>query len=119
MKFWELMSVVHPNVKIVYTVASTSQEWQFILDWLNRYDILVDIQDRAKLDYELPNQFTREVLKLCDRLYYLSEDRIWLRSWLASSTDQTLTALDTFDRYGGQAMDEAIEYGSFRVDPHE
>lgn len=115
MKFWELMSVINPDVKIVNTVASTKKEWQFILDWLSRYDTLVDIQDRAKLDYELPDQFAQEVLKLCGRLYYLSKDEIWLRSRLTSPDDRILTALETFNRYGGKSMDDVIEYGSFKV----
>ena len=115
MKFWQLMSIMHSNEKIIDVIATNKHEWKFITDWVKQYDSLINIQDRDKLDYELPDQFTQEVLELCDLLFYLSEDGIWLRSWLTSPTDRILTARETFDRYGGKSMDEAIEYGSFKV----
>ena len=115
MKFWQLSSIVHSYRHVINEVATTQDEWKFISDWLSNYDKLVEIQDRSKLDYQLPDHFIREVLKNVNLPYYISHDAIWLRSWKALDDDSLITALDAFDRYGANAMEEAIEFGSFKV----
>lgn len=115
MKLWQLVSVMEErNIQLIRRLASTHAAWQFITDWLAQYEVLVDTQDRAKLDYELPAPFVRIVLAESDFIYYLSNDG-WLRSWKAYPDDKLVTALDAFERYGGQALEEACEKGSFDV----
>lgn len=115
MKFWQLISILYSEKKLIYKIALKHNEWKFISDWLNEYDTLVNTQDRNKLDYQLPNQFIREVLKCTNLKYYLSQDGIWLRSWKIASDDNPVTALEAFDTYGGNALEEAVEFGSFKL----
>jgi len=115
MKLWQLVSVMK-NIQLIRAIASTHDEWKFVAGWLAEYDTLVDAQDRTKLDYTLSDRFVRIVLEKSDLECYLSNDG-QLRSWRMSSNDESLPALEVFDRYGGEALEEAYEKGSVEV-PH-
>jgi hypothetical protein len=114
MKLWQLVSVMGNNTQLIQTAVSHRADWQFIVEWLTQYPVLVDTQDRVRLDYELPDEFVRVVLARSDLKCYLSNDG-WLRSWKMSSDDKVVTAFDAFIRYGGHALEEACEKGSIEV----
>jgi hypothetical protein len=117
MKYWQLMSVMRANKQckeLINIVASAQVEWQFVAEWLAQDAILVNTQDRAKLDYELPDAFVRAALEKSDLKFYLSEDG-WLRSWKMSPSDELMTAVNAFNRYGGEKLEDAYEKASVKI----
>ena len=119
MKLWQLVSVLgEKNIQLIRGLASAHAQWQFVADWLAQYEVLVDTQDRAKLDYELPDPFVGLLLAKSALIYYLSTDG-WLRSWQEYPDDKLITALDAFELFGEQALEEAYEKGSFEVGRHD
>jgi hypothetical protein len=65
----------------------------------------------------LPNEFLRAVFKKSKLRFYLGRGG-WLRSRRHSFWDRALSTIEAFDRFGGDAMEEALERGSFQVIKH-
>jgi hypothetical protein len=74
----------------------------------------VQAQDRNILDAELPDDLVRSVLSKLLITLYLSSDG-WLRSRVLNLRDKHLSASEAFERYGGEAIEDVLEYGSHRV----
>ena len=115
MKFWELQSVAccARDQDSVRAVAVTDPDWADFASWCDAYSAIVAGQDRAKLDFELPDAFCRAVLARLDLPYYLSDKT--LRSRPQSDADLRLSALEAYDRFGGHAIEDAQEKGSWPV----
>ena len=113
MKLWQLTSVIR-NVEVMKIAAQSNQNWHEFVTWLENWATVVDTQDRAKLDYELPDLFVQTVLANSNLQCHLSEDG-WLRFRKNSPDDQQITALQAFNRFGGRALEEAYEKGSAKV----
>jgi hypothetical protein len=114
MKFWMLVSVMRGEEKIIREEAGRNPEWKYVVAWLDEFDNLVETQDRTKLDAELPNELVRASFGRSKIKFYLSKNG-WLRSYRKSKSDKELSAIETYDRFGGEAMDQASEYGSVKV----
>jgi hypothetical protein len=121
MKFWELDSVMRsagwfgtPGRGIIRSVARKRDEWRRFAEWSGQFGDLVARQDREKLDHELPNAFARAVLHRAHLRFYLSEDGI-LRSHPRHGYVENLSAHAAFDRFGGAALEDALEKGSVKV----
>ena len=115
MKLWELVSVMREEQTVLKNALPSRQsEWHFIGEWIEQFDALVGAQDRAKLDYELPDPFVRSVLEN-SRLMYCLCGNGYLRSHRLFRNDTVLTALVAFERFGGEALEEALEKGSAKV----
>jgi hypothetical protein len=102
------------NRTLLQSIASSDYNWEQFAIWYGDYDRLVDQQDREKLDYELPDGIVRLVLAQSDKVYFLAKDG-WLRSYRISSEDEKLSALEAFQRYGGDVIEDVLEKGSFFV----
>jgi hypothetical protein len=109
MKYWQLRSVVR-NVEPFRSVAESNRDWQEFLIWLKNEASIVQSQDRAKLDYQLPDLFVKTVLAQSDLTCYVSHDG-WLRSYKTSPEDEVVTVLDAFNRFGADKLEEAWEKG--------
>ncbi len=112
MKLWQLHAVMD-KVQPICAVAELRSDWRFIGEWAEQFNALVETQDRAKLDYELPDDFVRLVLMQSNLTYYLSKDG-WLRSYRMSSDDEALSTIAAF-KYGGFAIEDAFEKGCIKV----
>ena len=64
----------------------------------------------------LPDEYVRSVLSDLPFRYYVGEGR-WLRKGRVAPTDEELSALEAYARYGGDAIEEAMEKGTSIIGP--
>ncbi|MEO7690363.1 MAG: hypothetical protein ABIS51_13855 [Sphingomonas sp.] len=115
MKFWQLGSILRADEwSLIGEVAETRADWAFLQEWASNWTSLVNTQDRSKLDAELPVEFVREMLSLSQVTLFLAHDG-WLRSYQLSGSDLSISALSAFNRFGGTAIENALEYGSIDI----
>ena len=72
---------------------------------------IVAAQDRVILDSKVEHEFAVAVLAQLRSSLYLGADGR-LRSRRYDQTDQELSVLEAYERYGGEAVEDAYEYGS-------
>lgn len=113
MKFWELVSVCRWGEYHLMERLGGRQEWSAYLNWHRDFDQIVREQDREKLDFELPDEVCIHVLSGSKRRWYVSGGV--LRDWEIGATERELTSVEAFKEYGGHALEDALEFGSFRV----
>ena len=117
MRFWQLVSVFRDQRSTLHAVLERPQ-WRHYLPWLHDFSHLVQTENRAVLDSTLPDELCRDALQLLQIAFYLEG------GWLHPSTEyrpapacaEVLTALQVFDRFGGEVMEDTLEYGSYKVD---
>lgn len=115
MKFWQLVSIFRDNIRDLRTAASTSGR-QDILSWLDQYHDHVANQNRTILDAALPDELTRKLLEVCDLRFTIENGRLRLIcSAEHSESAKIIRATEVFDRFGGAAIEETLEFGSFAV----
>jgi len=116
MKLWQLVSVMrqNDNVEAIESVASSKPQWQEFAACLENWNALVDTQERAKLDYVLPEDVVLSVLERSELRCFLSHNRV-MRSWQFSPVDASISLADAYRRYGGNALEEAFECGSIAM----
>jgi hypothetical protein len=102
------------EIPTLRAVAARKPEWRFVAEWIDDIKSLVASQDRSKLDCLLPEKLVRAALRKSQIRLYLSRDKI-LRSRRHSFWDGSLSAVKAFDRFGGDAMEDALEKGSVTV----
>jgi hypothetical protein len=112
MKFWELVSVTREEPWLAERLGNRA-EWATYLSWFRDIDQLVQQQDRSKLDAELPDEACFHVLSASRRRYYLFGGYLRVRRYGAS--DVELSVVETFNLFGGRALEDASEYGSVSV----
>ena len=113
MKFWELMSVCRWGEYHLLERLGDRSEWSTYLDWKRDFDRLVQVQDREKLDFELPDEVCVHVLSGSKRRWFVSGGVLRDREF--GPTERELTSVEAFNEYGGHALEDALEFGSFRV----
>jgi hypothetical protein len=115
MKFWELFSLAgrSDGRDMILDVSRSNADWRVLGVWVESFDALVAGQDRGKLDCELPDEFCRAVLDRVSQDFYLSADRLGSRR--LSAGDRELSALEAFEMFGGSALEETMEFGSYPV----
>ena len=111
MKLWQLISALGGDTQAAVKTAATKKEWALFAAWLQQYADLVKSQDRQTLDFELPADFVRKCLRPLRLGFYLGKDG-HIRSRRKSLFDRKLTAVQVFDRFGGDVLEEILEYGS-------
>jgi hypothetical protein len=118
MRFWELMSAFREWPDVLHEVFA-SEPWR--RDYLalhERFNELVDRQDRAVLDAPVPLALSRQVAARCPhRFAYDSVSRV-LQPWPGVPSGARLvemTALEVHDRFGGSVIEEVFEKASARV----
>jgi hypothetical protein len=117
LKFWELTSIMRAELAEAQLVALREPEWRFVAEWIDNLAALVKSRDRAKLEFDLPDKFVHAALRKSRVRFFLTRGRN-LRSRRISRQDKRLSALGAFERFGGHAMDEALERGSVSVATH-
>lgn len=113
MEFWQLMSILDDRDRAI-EIASSRASWHVFEYWMQDYGRIVASNDREKLDYVVPVELAEECLQLYPKLMFFSPDG-HLRSFRATPDDEIISAVDAFRRYGGNAVHEAYEYGSYLV----
>jgi hypothetical protein len=114
MTLWQITSIFGGDTRKLISVSFANSDWIAYGEWLSIFNQLVIDQDRKKLDQELPFEFVKEVLADCDVKFFLSEECI-IRSYRLNSEDLELNAVDAFINYGGHALEEALEKGSYKI----
>ena len=108
MKFWELVSVCRTEPELLDRLAA-KPDWAGYLQWYRDFDRLVQQQDRAKLDAELPADAVLQVLSGSRTNYYQSEG--FVRAKQHGPDDRVLSAVDVVTLYGGSFLEDVSEAG--------
>lgn len=111
MKLWQLVSVLDNNMAALQSIASSRESWRYLEPWFASFGELVQAQERAKLDHELPESFVILAVSSSKKVCFLSKDK-WLRSWRMSPDDELLSALDVYRKYGGDTLERVCENGA-------
>ena len=113
MKLWQLTAVCRPDSAALFATLSKPEWSEFAFD-LERYNKAIDEQDRGFLDQVIPPELVEDVLqKTTGHIYFDGEQ---LRSHQFSKSDQLLSFVEAYRRYGGAALEEVLEKGSLSVE---
>jgi len=112
MKFWQLVSIASEQPELVSEVASGHPEWLHYATDASNMSTLVANQDRHTLDRVVDPVFAEAVLSGVRKSYYYGNG--WLRSRRLGSEEE-ISALEAAKRFGGDAVEDALEYGSVAV----
>jgi hypothetical protein len=72
----------------------------------------VNNQDRQILDAVLPTELVQDAMQRCKLRFQIRENFL-IRSPLLGAAENSLTATDVCNRFGGSAIEEVLDYGSF------
>jgi hypothetical protein len=114
LKLWQLFSVARIDKGLVGRVAASRPSWKPYELAAENFDGLVQTQNRAVLDAIVEQEFAVAVLGQLRSNLYLSSDG-WLRSRRHDVSDQEISVLEAYERYGGNAIEEAYERGSVNI----
>ncbi len=114
MKLWQLMAIMDGDKALLQSIASSQSSWRQFGIWIDDFEKLVREQDRSKLDYVLPDDMVRLALVRSEKVCFLDMDG-WLRSWRMSPDDVMLTALEVYQRFGCDVLEEIFEKGGVAV----
>jgi hypothetical protein len=112
LKFWELVSVCRNEPHILERIADDPR-WSIFLEWYRSFNELVRLQDRAKLDAEVPDEAVLHVLEASRAKYYLSKGHV--RVSRLGLDDQVLSSVEVVRLYGGSYLEDVNEYGLARI----
>ncbi|MEZ5960715.1 MAG: hypothetical protein R3C30_09880 [Hyphomonadaceae bacterium] len=111
MKLWQLSSLLRWGGYSIGHPSRDRPDWTHFEQWFLRIEQLVDSQDREKLDAELPDEFVRVVLTSVDIPFRVDHEG-WVRGANRSdSKSECLSALEAFERFGGEILEDALEKG--------
>jgi hypothetical protein len=115
MRFWELVSVFGAR-RDLFRQFLAKPEWSTTYSSLfDRFDDLVRQQDRSALDTPVPVAMSRALAHVDGRSWFLDTNG-WLRAVATGSlNDRVLTTLEVHDAFGGGALEEVLERGSFNT----
>jgi hypothetical protein len=114
-KLWQLSSYFRSEPEKLRQVVS-DPEWDEIAEHFRDIKELVQRQDRAKLDMELPDELCRQALALTERKYMLEQGHLYrCKNEPREQLMNILRAVQVFDLYGGGCLEEVEEYGSCRI----
>lgn len=99
--------------RAVIDVVLAKPEWRAYQAWYINFDTLVTTQDRDKLDAVMPDNLVQEVLGLSEQKLFSFEG--WLRPRRVCDEDIELSVLEAFEKFGPNAIDDAFERGSTKV----
>jgi hypothetical protein len=111
MKFWLLVSVLRSESAGLRRVLSDAK-WREYADWHAHLDEYVRIQDRSVLDAAVPDELCRAALALSPTKYELTEGRLTAIGSSGAGTRSALSALDVYNSFGGEILEDVAEYGS-------
>jgi hypothetical protein len=114
MKFWCLVSYCR-SCRDKLGAVFEDPKWAQYAALYRAFDESVLKQDRSRLDFELPNELCREALSFSPETYVVEEGNLRLAFPSDDKKLKRLTALDVFDLYGGDCLEEVAEYSSYKV----
>lgn len=120
MKFWELTSAFREWEAILREVLAGPRWREPYLRQYDQLDTLCDRQDRSVLDALVPIELSREVALKCPERFAFNPGNRHL--YLAREDGyvppgfRAMSAVEVHDEYGGYAIEEVREYGSWPVD---
>lgn len=116
MNFWQLMSIMRGDSAVVSNIAFGRGEWRYIADWITMESQIVDSQDGSKLDHVLPDEFVHAVLAKLRLSFYLNSQDGHLRAHSVSRlNEEKLSPIEAYERFGGEALEDVLEKGSFPI----
>jgi hypothetical protein len=114
MKFWELVSIFGSDPAALASVLREPQ-WLTYLEWFRTFDQHVKLADRNVLDAEVPAELAERAMLLCTYAFCVRGGYLRLS---VDHAPHALSAIDTYRRYGGDAIEEVLEKGSFQLASH-
>jgi len=111
MKFWELTSIFRDDPMTLEQVLQNPR-WNAYLGCLRNLPQHVNDQDRQTLDAVLPTELEKDAMQRCKLRFQIRDDFL-IRSPGPIADQDSLTATDVYSRFGGSAIEEVLEYGSF------
>lgn len=113
MKFWQLASITREQPGLLSKVASQREAWKRYGENATNFDLLVNEQDRQILDEMVDPEFAAAVLSDVRISLYIGGGRLG-----AGPLDSArkISALEAVSRFGGDAVEDALEYGSVAID---
>jgi hypothetical protein len=113
MKFWQLVSMFRNDLPALVRVLG-EDEWKSYSHWLGEFNELVRSQNRQILDTVLPEKLVINALN-ASKLIFLVNDSVLRLSIERKGSENQFTALEVYKRYGAEAIEEALEYGSWLI----
>ncbi|MCE9556839.1 MAG: hypothetical protein K8T91_26120 [Planctomycetes bacterium] len=114
MKFWQLVSIFRDDESTLKQLFM-NPEWKQYLDWYNGYDGHVFKQNRQILDAEVSPSLAENAMRQCKLKFVVWEGYLKMCDPKKKLPPDALDAIDVFKRYGGDAIEDTLEYGSFRL----
>ena len=112
MKLWELVSVCRGRHREALISALSSGPWSSERDDVERFDELVESQDRERLDRMVPEALVEAVVARLDYQFSVVDSTLRIAS--ADSRD-ILSAPEVGKRYGYSIIEEVLERGSATI----
>jgi hypothetical protein len=113
MKFWQLMSILREDLASLENLLKEGG-WTLYATWLKNFNVLVQSRDRQTLDTILPESLVEAALRKCKVQFYIRNGSLYPNQ-IGRGQESPLTALEAYSRYGAGAVEEALEYGSWRI----
>lgn len=113
MKLWQLFSIAREQPDVIEEAARRKPSWKRYLDASKSFDDLVREQRRDILDSAVDEEFTQQVTSTLRRKLYLSGQQLCSRR--RGMLDRELRVDEAVRRFGGEAVEDAFEYGSVDV----
>jgi hypothetical protein len=112
MTFWELVSIFRDDPMALEQVLQDSR-WNTYLGWFRNFPQHVNQQDRQVLDSVAPTELVKGAMQCC-KLRFKMQNGFLIRSQGLLAGEDLLTASDVYNHFGGSAIEEVLEYGSFK-----
>lgn len=110
MTFWQIVSLFRDELPVLANVFQAEKETNYLV-WLGDFKEIVRSQKRHILDAQLPESLVRRALQT-SKLKFVINNGV-LQTAGAMINSQELTALQVYQTYGANAIEEVLEYGSF------
>ena len=112
MKLWELVSVCRGRHREALISALSSGPWSSERDDVERFDELVESQDRERLDRMVPEALVEAVVARLDYQFSVVDSTLRIAS---ADSREILSAAEVGKRYGYSIIEEVLERGSATI----
>jgi len=118
MKFWQLVSLFRDEEAVLLAVLQEPQ-WALYLGWYNDYEKHASGRNQNVLDAEMPEELCRRAVSQSKKKYYVHDNHLYryYSEVQIPAGISLMTALEAFEKFGGAALEEVLEFSSFFVGP--
>ena len=109
--FWQLVSVCRANPSALERLLE-EPEWADFLKWFKNFRQHVNSQNRAILDAVLPEQLVVSAMRLSE---YRFRIQLGVLYQCLEESEGSISAVEAYNRYGGEAIEQVLEKGSFQL----